>query len=144
MYQSGSAAALVSGISALQELQSLEINLGPSLGSIGRLRALTSLTACLRVEAEYPDIQLNLANPELQVLDLTLVDTFEDEFSNARSQVCASAEDQTFQLCLHHHPWSVTPTDRWTVGWANLAMLVNSDITEGPGPQQLCQSRSCS
>ena len=44
---SGSASSLVSGISALQNLDHLEIGVGNSLGTIGKLRALTELSTRL-------------------------------------------------------------------------------------------------
>ena len=76
----------MSGISALEGLQSLDISVGHSLGSIGRLRALTSLMAFLEDEAG-PDLQLNLENPKLQVLELATPGIF----SNASFQGCAFA-----------------------------------------------------
>ena len=79
------ATALVSGMSALEKLQSLDITLGDSLGSIGMLRALTSLTAHFEYE-ESPHIQLDLENPKLQVRQLSTY-----KRNSASFQVCAFA-----------------------------------------------------
>ena len=66
----GSATALVPGISALQNLQQLRIYVDRTLGSIGKLGALTSLDARVN-DATHRPIELHLENPRLQILRLT-------------------------------------------------------------------------
>ena len=64
----GSASSLVSGISALQNLEYLEIEVGNSLGSIGKLRALTELLT--RFTRQGTREELHLENPKLQFLSV--------------------------------------------------------------------------
>ena len=78
----------MSGISALQDLQQLDISVRDSLGSIGRLRTLTALDA----EFDEAAFELDLQNPELQLLNLRAFDVFD-----VRDQVCASFA----HICMH-------------------------------------------
>ena len=64
----GSASALVSGISALQNLEHLEIAVGDSLGTIGKLRALTRLRT--KFYGTGPHYELHLENPKLHCLSV--------------------------------------------------------------------------
>ena len=64
----GSASALVSGISALQNLDHLEIAAGNSLGTIGKLQALTRLRT--KFYGAGPRYELRLENPKLQFLSV--------------------------------------------------------------------------
>ena len=64
----GSASTLVSGISALQDLEHLDIEVGNSLGTIGKLRALTSLRT--KFYGPGPHYELLLENPKLQCLSV--------------------------------------------------------------------------
>ena len=61
-----SAASLVSGISALQNLEHLAVDVDNSLGTIGKLRALTWLKAAFH--GAGPQYELHLENPKLQSL----------------------------------------------------------------------------
>ena len=63
-----SAASLVSGISALQNLEHLAIDVDNSLGTIGKLRALTWLNTAFR--GAGPRYELHLENPKLQSLSV--------------------------------------------------------------------------
>ena len=64
----GSASSLVYGISALQNLEHLEIAVGDSLGTIGKLRALTRLRT--KFYGTGPHYELRLHNPKLQFLSV--------------------------------------------------------------------------
>ena len=70
----------MSGISALQDLQQLDISVCDSLGSVGSLHSLTSLVA----EFNESAVELDLQNPKLQLLDLRA-----DIVYKVRDQVCA-------------------------------------------------------
>ena len=64
----GSASSLVSGVSALQNLDHLEIWVGDSPGTIGKLQALTKLRTKFTRRGTFEE--LHLENPKLQSLSV--------------------------------------------------------------------------
>ena len=65
----------------------MHISVDDSLGSIGRLRSLTSLFAEFNEFVDY--IELDLQNPELQLLHLTAPGDDEGTWFDGMAQVCA-------------------------------------------------------
>ena len=96
----GSASSLVSGISALLNLEHLEIDVDNSLGTIGKLRILTELRTRF-LEQGAPE-ELRLENPKLQSLSLVGFDNYGPQVTARYNERCTSSYclHCTFQHCL--------------------------------------------
>ena len=97
----GSTSSPVSGISALQNLEHLEIEVGDSLGTIGKLRALTRL--CIQPTSGLgPLYELHLETPKLQCL---YVEAGGNNDMPVRSIVLLCTSLYNFRRVYHHcHP----------------------------------------
>ena len=96
---SGSTSSLVSGISALQNLEHLDIEVGDSLGTIGKLHALTRL----RIESDGLGLlhELHLETPKLQCLSLEAIgNTLKNIVVRSILLLCTSSYNPR---CVYQH-----------------------------------------
>ena len=113
----GCASALVSGISALQNLERLEIAVSDSLGTIGKLQALTKLrTKFYRTRFQ----ELRLENPKLQFLSVV-------GSGNVNTTVRGVAVPYTSVYLYKQHNMFQMHGRLLLAGWAHVAVLIQLD-----------------